>query len=110
MRSFIIMDGLKHPSQQMQKQKDFQNLWHDDEWIRKNVSKSDLFDYSKINSLKKFSESHPKTMLDRIAKQNWTFEFDPLFESMRIKDKIRQFCEKYFGFIPGEYKNYEIIK
>jgi hypothetical protein len=109
--AFIYHYGwVKHPMQQMKKQKDFQNLWHDDEWIKNNVPNSELFDYSNINSLMKFSETHPKTMLDRIKKQNWKFDFNPAYESIRFKDRMRRFCEKHFGFIPGEYKNYEIIK
>ena len=51
-------------------------MWHNDSWLDKNVLKADEFDYSVIDRLDKFKSTHPKTMLDRVHKQSWKFDFD----------------------------------
>jgi len=45
---------VKDPRAMQLKQEQFHKLWHDQEWIDKNVIKADTFDYSKIDSLSKF--------------------------------------------------------
>ena len=62
---------VKSPFHQAEKQKNFNKLWHSDEWVDKNVSKSDEFDYSTIDSLKLFEGTHPEVMRKRIENINW---------------------------------------
>jgi hypothetical protein len=90
------------------KQEELNKLWHDDNWIDKNVLKVDEFDYSQIDSLMKFTDTHPKVMLNRIANKNWQFEFDLKYNKTKIKDKIKQLAFKLFGWEIG-YKNYKKI-
>lgn len=99
---------VKPPEAQQAKQKTFHKLWHDDEWMKKNISAANEFDYSQIDSLAYFSGTHPQVMQERIKKMNWKFSFDPTQKKMSLKLKVLMFIEKNFGWKPGEYKNYKI--
>lgn len=101
---------VKDPRAMQRKQQDFNKLWHDDDWIENHVAKAEQFDYSKVDALEKFDETHPKVMLDRIERVNWKFDYDLSFNKMRPKDKFKLWTEKVFGFRVGEYKNYELVK
>lgn len=100
---------VKPPTAQQQKQETFHKLWHEDAWLEKNVSKTEGFDYSTIDSLQKFEGSHPKVMQERIAQQNWTFDYDFCQNRLKGKDRLKRFVEKWTGWRIGEYKNYVII-
>jgi hypothetical protein len=100
---------VKPPEAQQAKQQSFNKLWHDDEWMKKNVPDVNEFDYSQIDSLVKFTDTHPQVMKDRINKMNWKFSFDPTKKRLTLKLKLLLFIEKNFGWKIGEYKNYKII-
>jgi hypothetical protein len=97
---------VKDPRAMQLKQEQFHKLWHDQEWIDKNVIKADTFDYSKIDSLSKFMGTHPKVMLSRIAQKNWEFEFDLSYNKVKLKDKLKRIAYLLFGWEIG-YKNYK---
>ena len=67
------------------------------------------FDYGKIESLRHFEGQHPAVMQARINRQNWQFEFDISYQNLSFKHRIKLFFERYFGWLPGEYKNYKKI-
>lgn len=97
---------VKPPDAQQAKQKSFNKLWHDDEWLKKNISNSDFFDYSQIDSLAHFTGEHPKVMQDRIKAINWKFSFDPTQKKLSLKNYLLYQIEKLTGWRIGEYKNY----
>ena len=102
---------VKDPITQQEKQKSFQGLWHDENSIGKHVNKAETeFDYSGIDSLSKFTETHPRVMIPRVEDQDWKFEFDTGRIKMSFKNRIKQIVEKLTGYQPGEYKNYIVIK
>jgi len=102
---------VKDPITQQEKQKTFQGLWHDEKTIEKHVDKSENeFDYSEIDSLLEFKESHPKVMIPRVKNQDWKFEFDTTKIKISFKNKIKRTIEKLLGFQLGEYKNYTIYE
>ncbi len=108
--AFVYHYGwVKDPAAMQKKQEEFNKLWHDDNWIDKNVRKADEFDYSEIDVLKKFDETHPKVMDKRLERINWKFDYDLLCNKMTFKDKFKKFLEN-FGFSFGQYKNYKLIK
>ncbi|MEO5570297.1 MAG: glycosyltransferase family 2 protein [Bacteroidia bacterium] len=108
--AFIYHYGwVKPPDKQQEKQKSFHKLWHEDEWLKKNVGDKNEFDYSKINSLKHFEGTHPKTMHQRIEKKNWKFDVDPSQKFFSVKDRLLTSVEKMTGKRVGEYRNYKII-
>jgi len=86
-------------------------MWHDDEWMKKNIPTISEFDYSNIDSLAKFEGTHPIVMLERIKKMNWKFSFDPTRKnsSHSTAGRILYSIEKMFGYRIGEYKNYRLI-
>ncbi|HEY6159999.1 MAG TPA: glycosyltransferase family 2 protein [Bacteroidia bacterium] len=101
---------VKPPAAQQAKQKSFHKMWHDDEWMKQNIADVNEFDYSKIDSLEKFTGTHPQVMQDRIKKMNWKFTFDPSQKKFPLKARILYFFEKKFGWKIGEYKNYHLLK
>jgi len=105
--AFIYHYGWVRPPDFMQtKQRDFYKLWHDDNFVQKKFSDEITFDYSQIDSLALFTGTHPQVMQPRINRINWKFEFDPTQKKLSLKSKFSFAMEKYFGWRPGEYKNY----
>jgi len=100
---------VKDPRAMQGKMETFNKLYHDDEWMEKNIVKRDSFDYSFINALNRFEESHPEVMKDRILSKNWAFDFDPSFNKFKFKDKVKKLIEKYLHIRLG-YKNYTRLK
>ncbi len=100
---------VKPPEAQQAKQQTFNKLWHDDEWIKKNVPDVDKFDYSQIDSVALFIGTHPKVMQARIDQMNWKFSFDPTQKKTPLKIKLIMLIEKKTGWKIGEYKNYKIV-
>ncbi|MBP7808981.1 MAG: glycosyltransferase family 2 protein [Bacteroidia bacterium] len=100
---------VKPPKAQQAKQENFHKMWHDDAWMKKNIATVDEFDYSKIDSLEEFKDTHPKVMQERVSKQNWDFNFDASKIKLSLKNKFLLMIEKATGWRPGEYKNYKIL-
>ena len=101
---------VKHPKHQQIKQKQFHRLWHDDSKLEKMVTNKKEFDYSTIDSLQSFQETHPQLMKERINAQNWKFDFDPSRKNFTLKTWFLYYFEKITGIRIGEYKNYKLIK
>lgn len=100
---------VKPPVLQQAKQESFHKMWHDDNWMKKNIAQKDSFDYSQIDSLVEFNKSHPKSMLNRVSRMDWNFNFDVSQIKLSLKDKLLLFVENLTGWRLGEYKNYKII-
>lgn len=101
---------VKDPITQQEKQKTFHGLWHDDSQIEKYVNKAETqFDYSGIDSLVEFKETHPKVMVLRVENQDWEFVFDTNKIKKSFKNRLKRIVEKLTGLQPGEYKNYRVI-
>lgn len=100
---------VKPPSVMMEKQKSFNKLWHDDNWVKENVGESELFDYSQIDSLDVFEGTHPDVMKELIDNVNWKIEIDTAKKRMKMKDRVLNRWEKLTGMRPFEYKNYKLI-
>lgn len=100
---------VKSPAVQQEKQKSFHKMWHEDEWLKKNISAKFEFDYGNIDSLKKFTGTHPAVMSDRIGKKNWQFEHDPSVRNFSFRNRILFIIEQITGWRIGEYRNYKIV-
>lgn len=102
---------VKPPEAQQAKQESFHRMWHDDQWMEKNIPKVDRFDYSNIDMLATFKGTHPAVMQERINRKNWKFTFDPVKgkkPSLRIR--LLHTFENLTGIRIGEYKNYKLIR
>lgn len=97
---------VKPPEAQQAKQQSFHKMWHDDQWMKENIPAVDAFDYSQIDSLAKFTGTHPLVMQDRVQRMNWKFSFDPTKKKWGIKMKLLMWWERKTGKRIGEYKNY----
>lgn len=100
---------VKDPHAMQRKQEIFHKLWHDDEWVEKNVVKAEAFDYAAyIDAVKKFNGTHPAVMQPRIAHSNWKFDYDISFNRTPFKERLKQFAQNRLG-INMSYRNYRLI-
>lgn len=102
---------VRHPMHQMQKVLGFEKLYDSDNMATK-ISRiaTEQFDYSNIDSLTRFSGSHPTVMRERIAKKNWTFEHDISRKKFTLKGRILHWIENVTGKRLFDYRNYHIIR
>ncbi|GCC51621.1 glycosyl transferase [Chryseotalea sanaruensis] len=108
--AFIYHYGwVKSPEKQQIKQRSFNKLWHSDEWVDTNLSDSRNYNYAEIDSLSKFTGTHPEVMKKRVALHSWNFDFDLDQKKLSLLEKISFAIERAFGWRIGEYKNYRII-
>jgi hypothetical protein len=99
---------VKDPRSMQAKQESFNKLWHSDEWIDRNVVKTDQFDYSVVDALTAFKGTHPQVMQPRIEAKNWKFDHDLSMNRLSIKDRFKKTLIDNFNIEIG-YKNYRII-
>jgi hypothetical protein len=78
--------------------------------VKELLERTKTFNYeSRKEPLRKFTESHPKVMEQRIARKNWSFEPDLSIKYYNTKDMLKRIIGRLTGWYPGEYKNYKII-
>lgn len=99
---------VRHPKFQMAKQLEANKLWHSDEYVQQKFNAEEDFDYSQIDSIKRFKGTHPKVMEERILDMNWTFDRDPEIKTFKPLARLLYLLEKWFNYRPGEYRNYKI--
>ncbi|MBS4029133.1 MAG: hypothetical protein KGZ58_10940 [Ignavibacteriales bacterium] len=97
---------VKSPFHQQQKQKSFNKLWHSDEWVKQRVGEAEKFDYSDSGKLLPFTGTHPAVMKERVADQNWKFQYNLSDVHETTKEKFLNFVEEKTGKRIGEYRNY----
>jgi len=100
---------VKPPEIQQLKQKNFNKLWHSDDWIRRNIGTTPEYDYQQGGKLKVFTGSHPIVMKERIRSQNWSFHYDQTKVHQPLKERLLDRIEAKCGWRIGEYKNYTLI-
>ncbi len=89
----------------------FEKLY-DSEAMAERISKeaTNDFDYAGIDSLKKFTGTHPSVMQNRISKKNWTFEHDISRKNFTLRGLVLHWIEKITGKRLFDYRNYNILK
>lgn len=108
--AFIYHYGwVKPPKAQQAKQQNFHKMWHDDVWVKKNISAADEFNYNNIDILEEYKQSHPAVIANRIKNSDWSFTYDKTKAKLKSKYKFLFFIEKLTGWRIGENKNYKII-
>ncbi len=100
---------VKAPAAMQRKQETFNKLWHSDEWVAEHVAPAAEFDYSQIDSLQRFTGTHPAVMAARIRAQNWHYAHDMSRNAYRFKDQFKHLVERLTGYRLGEYRNYQLI-
>jgi hypothetical protein len=100
---------VKPPAKQQAKQENFHKMWHDDEWMKKNIAKTEEFDYSNIDLLEPYTGTHPKIMEERIEKADWRFDYDKSKVPVNFKYRFLFWIEKFTGWRVGENRNYRVV-
>ena len=100
---------VREPEAMQKKRVSFSSLYHDDQWVDKHIGDAHSFDYSGIDSLKKYDGTHPKVMIPLIEQKNWKFDHDLSQNKQSFKDKLKMFFEKITGRRIGEYRNYKLL-
>ncbi len=111
--AFIYHYGwVKPPKGLTNKVVNFNQFYHNDDWLEKNIPKGTDFDYGNADRLIKFVGTHPSVMQKRIDALNWKFNFDPveLKKKMSPRRRMLQKLEDWTGWRLGEYKNYRLIR
>ena len=92
-----------------EKQLNFNKYWHDDQWIAEKIAPGSAYEYEKhVSVLKKFKETHPKVMQERIKRINWKFDHDISISRRSLKEIFKKLLLK-FGF-NVYYTNYIRIR
>lgn len=69
------------------------------------------YEYNEVHEpVKKFEGTHPEVMHERIAQRNWNFVPDTKRRYTSKKDWLKHKVAALTGWIPGEYRNYKIVK
>jgi hypothetical protein len=101
---------VRPPKTMMDKTVHLGNYWDGgnvtEEFIKLN---SGDFDYSQINALEKFTGTHPAIMRERILNMNWQFDYDLSYNNLTLKDRFKNFMEKWTGVRPFDYRNYILL-
>jgi hypothetical protein len=74
-------------------------------------SEPKAFEYEGMKQpVKKFEGTHPKLMEQRIKQKNWPYTPDLSVKYSSFKDRFKRTMLKWTGWMPGEYKNYKMVK
>lgn len=100
---------VKPPDKQVAKLSNFGRYWHTDEHIAKTRRELQGFDYSQVDSLALFEDTHPAVMQPRIDRMNWQFDFDIRQKKLSFKNRFLKGFENLTGWRVGEYRNYTLL-
>ena len=98
---------VKEPGLMMKKVKNTSTFYESINWMKK-IGPDQTYDYSSIDALSLFTETHPEVMKERISRKDWTFDYDESFNKLSLKYRGKLFLKKYLGFNTF-YENYKII-
>jgi hypothetical protein len=90
------------------KRLEFSKLWHDDKWIEDHIPNVEEVDYSQIDYLEVFNDTHPSVMQNRIKLRNWNYVHNFRSNKLSIKNYFKYLMYKWFSWEIG-YKNYKEI-
>lgn len=103
---------VKEPGTMMKKAINANTFYQDKNFLKRVKSidnnGSQGFDYSSIDSLNLFRDTHPGVMESRIKSKNWTFEHDISFNRLSLRYRGKIFIKRYLG-INTYYENYNLI-
>jgi len=77
-------------------------------WGKEYGNKADQnYDYSGVDSVRLFTETHPAVMQKLVAAEDWDAGIDIKKKNFRsFKHRLLYYIEEYFGWRPFAYKNY----
>lgn len=63
-----------------------------------------------VDRVIKFTGEHPAVMQEKVAAQDWVYNYNPRNADWKLKDRFMQPFEDLLGFKFGEYKNYKLLR
>lgn len=101
----------RNPDLLLGKVKRFSNYYQSEEKTAAQYAEYQTFDFGTVaDILAPFTSSHPKTMRQAIAAQDWVFKHNPKKIALSFRRLMLHRIEQVIGWRIGEYKNYIIIK
>lgn len=101
----------RNPYLLMGKVKSFTGFYQSKEKTEEQFKGKEVFDFSTVaDILAPFNDSHPATMKNTIAAQDWKFTHNPKKIALSTRRLILHRIEQVIGWRIGEYKNYKILK
>ena len=101
---------VKPPKGIENKLRNFNQFYHDEQWIANNIPETFTFDYNNADKLIEFKDTHPAVMQKRIAASNWKLNLNAVNVKWTLRRRFLQIVELLTGWRVGEYRNYKIIK
>ena len=98
---------VKEPGTMMKKVKNAYSFYKDKELPLEKFT-DQMFDFSAIDALGPFTDTHPQVMKERIKRKNWNFQYDFSLNKLSLRYKTKIFLKEYLG-INTYYQNYHII-
>lgn len=99
---------VRPPQFMMAKNVEASKYWHSDDYIQEKFDPEKDFDYSGIDSVKRFEGTHPLVMQERVKRINWKFERDPQTKRFGLKKRFLHWIENKTGWRVGEHKNFKL--
>lgn len=101
----------RNPDLLLGKVKRFSSYYQPEEKTTEQYASFQTFDFETVaDILAPFNESHPATMKDTIAEQDWVFKHNPNKIDLSPRRMMLHRIEMVTGWRIGEYKNYKLIK
>ena len=101
----------RNPDLLLGKVKRFSSYYQPEEKTTEQYASYKTFDFETVaDILAPFNESHPATMKETIAAQDWIFKHNPNKIDLSPRRMMLHRIEKIIGWRIGEYKNYKLLK
>jgi hypothetical protein len=102
---------VKSPEKMKTKHKEVAMWWNpDDASLQAFRQSGDEFDFSRVDSVKRFSLTHPEVMKERIRNKNWEVMLDEKKISMKWKHLLLHYFEKATGIRLFSFSNHRIVR
>lgn len=101
---------VKSPEQMWRKRNNTGRFYFDEATFEQVADKSEYFDFTQFDSLRKFTGTHPQVMQQRIAAKNWHIELDVNQKKFTLKSWMLYWFEKKTGYRLFEFRNFRKIK
>lgn len=103
-------NGIRTPEELYTKLKKFNFFYDQNKGSNQKEKPGGAEDLHKVDRVTEFTGEHPAAMENRIAAFDFTFEHDRSKARWKLKDKLVQPVEDFFGIRFGGYKNYTLLK
>jgi hypothetical protein len=103
---------VKPPKGIVNKMYNFNKFYHGEQAANVPEPQTFDFDYGNADKLIRYIDTHPASMLKRIAVANWKLNIDlkTVKKNMPLRRKVLQKIEELTGWRVSEYRNYKIVK